>query len=544
MALFFLGTLPSSTTLSVRRRGDINRSTMGSKRDATSLELNDYEESVPLASNKRRRELAKSKRPEPKTDATSGQRCAFPSLEESMSLSDDDLEWEDKTDVFAYLTSVRQEASGIPRLLVAPKVGPQLPPHLQSANALDSTGDGIDRGIYDNGVGDSRGFYDDGAYIAAPDTESTASSPTNDGFEVEEGELDDNLRLHQIRIPAVAQRRLREAYYAAIVSRFEVLRSRLHQEPDDGLVAALPSEHGTFAGSLGPNSWTFKVWNHRVSNTDPWLVQIAAMRPLSVFRVLRVILAGKFIRPESQLRERTSRWLWALLARLPHRGELAFDDISRIRELGKRAVSMLTDRANLEALRKQVGNDEVDGEVLDDGDDNFILTETEVPNVGDFITPVLAVESVAPLEEPPVAEATQPANGLSTPARPQSPDHPTPHADDNEADNDGEMDMDLDDGELIDEPIAAITSLTPQDEEAELEAARARLLFALGNPQCDAPETPPQEVEDAQSEPGSVVDEERAQINMRATMNMILTVIGELYGQRDLLEFRDPFPVL
>ena len=33
----------------------------------------------------------------------------------------------------------------------------------------------------------------------------------------------------------------------------------------------------------------------------------------------------------------------------------------------------------------------------------------------------------------------------------------------------------------------------------------------------------------------------RAQVNLRATLNMILTVAGEFYGQRDLLEFRNPF---
>jgi hypothetical protein len=50
----------------------------------------------------------KSKLPEPKTDATYGQRSAFPGLDHPGHASDDDdLEFEDETDALAYLQSVR-----------------------------------------------------------------------------------------------------------------------------------------------------------------------------------------------------------------------------------------------------------------------------------------------------------------------------------------------------------------------------------------------------------------------------------------------------
>lgn len=42
----------------------------------------------------------------------------------------------------------------------------------------------------------------------------------------------------------------------------------------------------------------------------------------------------------------------------------------------------------------------------------------------------------------------------------------------------------------------------------------------------------------------SGADDERLELNMRVTLNMILTVAGEFYGQRDLLEFRNPFPAV
>jgi hypothetical protein len=64
-----------------------------------------------------------------------------------------------------------------------------------------------------------------------------------------------------------------------------------------------------------------------------------------------------------------------------------------------------------------------------------------------------------------------------------------------------------------------------------LEAAKRSLLARL-------------DVSDAEPEPEPDDEEEarmRLRINMRATLNMILTVAGEFYGQRDLLGFREPF---
>jgi hypothetical protein len=77
---------------------------MGSKRDNA-----DVEGSVCESSNKRRRDHppSKPKLPEPKTDATYGQRSVFPSLDHPTYPSDDDLEFEDESDALAYLKTVR-----------------------------------------------------------------------------------------------------------------------------------------------------------------------------------------------------------------------------------------------------------------------------------------------------------------------------------------------------------------------------------------------------------------------------------------------------
>ena len=74
------------------------------------------------------------------------------------------------------------------------------------------------------------------------------------------------------------------------------------------------------------------------------------------------------------------------------------------------------------------------------------------------------------------------------------------------------------------------SSVAGDDPEGNLEDAKARLLA-----QVDAA---------AAEDELLTAEEERqrdARMNVRATVNMILTIVGEAYGQRDLLEFRDPF---
>ncbi|KAK4453336.1 hypothetical protein QBC34DRAFT_395331 [Podospora aff. communis PSN243] len=467
---------------------------MGSKRDNA-----DVDGSVGEPSNKRRRDHppSKPKIPEAKTDATYGQRSVFPSLDHPTYPSDDDLEFEDESDALAYLKTVRQEASGIPRLLVAPKAGPQLPPHLA----------GVDRSIYDDGVGDSRGYYHDGAYTAAPDTEPSEDS------ECEDGEWD------PAKEAATVEQSLRRAYFANLITQFEALRARLHDEPPAELVAALDGDHGIEVGGFGPRNRTFNIWDHRIRHTDPLPVQIAAMDRRNALKLLRVILGGKFIRRGYELRERTSRWIWALLARLPDRGEMDYAEIGWIRELGKRAVLMMVSMAHMEVLEDAV--DDLQGEEIEpDVEGEAFLGEVEVNNGDEIDVQVPPHDAGNSTTKSPTDAVPQPATSPGT--------------------DDGEIDMDLDDGEVSD------VSSGPRDIQADIAAAKARLLERLEEPVTmdilaesnDNGQTAPDN-----HKQGPDVDD-RARINARATLNMILTVAGEFYGQRDLLEFRDPFPAL
>jgi len=304
------------------------------------------------------------------------------------------------------------------------------------------------------------------------------------------------------------------------------LRERLHQDPPPEALAALTREQSPYVGRFGPSSRTFTTWSVRMRGSDPVPAQVAAMDKDAVFRLLRVVLGGKFLRRGTELRERTSRWLWALLARLPDRGELDYMEVGHVRDLGKRAALLMHSLREMAALREEVegggrASEEDDGlegdqedwdgeaEAIDDDDDG---RKVAAP-------PQESAEPASVANDDPTS--VQPS---SDPLARSSSTAPT-SAPDADADADADAAEQMEDGE-IDESA-------PMDIDTDVESAKTRLLAKLNTHSSNGYDA------DQAEEPS--FDPARARMNMRATLNMILTVAGELYGQRDLLEFRDPF---
>ncbi|RYP58842.1 hypothetical protein DL770_010341 [Monosporascus sp. CRB-9-2] len=316
---------------------------------------------------KRRRDHASSKpgkQPGSSVDQTYGQRGVFGTLEgaTTVPLWDSDLDCEDDSDALAYLRSVRVEASGIPHVLAAKKAGPQPPPRLSSEGAIeqeDEDEETIDRSIYEDGRGDSRGYYHDGAYTALPEG---YDEDYDDEEEEDEGEVsgldydeEDSLGSNEGGPHNSSSDEIREAYFASLARQYLSLRKVLRRNPPQSALSALTSSNPTFVGKLGPTSSTMSRWSGLIKATDPLPAQIAGMHKDSVIRLIRVLLNSKSFREGHELRERTSRWIWALLARLPDRGELDYQEIGWIRELGKRAVLFMVSLAEREVLHQEYG---------------------------------------------------------------------------------------------------------------------------------------------------------------------------------------------
>ncbi|KAI1361089.1 hypothetical protein F5Y08DRAFT_315610 [Xylaria arbuscula] len=526
-----------------------------------------------------------------RTDPTSGQRGAFGDLGGATTAptSDSDLDCEDDSEALAYLRSVRTQASTIPHVLVAQKAGPPLPPQApRNAGEDDEEEQPADRTIYEDGVGDFRGYYQDGAYVAYPEDRwgntnenEVPYGEDDDGDDKLENDDDPNSSESSDDRPHNSSAdEIREAYFASITNRYMALRQLLQTDPPESAIRALPATNPTEVGVWKRGADTFQKWEGRIRTTDPLPAQIAAMHKDGIFRLIRVILTCKFLRKRTQLRERTSRWIWALLARLPDAGELDYMEVGYVRELGKRAVLMMVSLAELEVLRENYDvagsspGDEEEYEVEADVDECYddALSQDSPVDVANAPTPDDAKVHVEHIPSP---SASTPQDGANQTADVSSADseskaddaRPQEPSPDDASDVEMQLDSDMEDGEVADEPPPPHA-----DSVADIETAKARLLARLNetaaedngvreqpdlsSPVPALPKMTPADAEAAQAAtPESRIDEseedgaeyeryqalDRDKVNERATLNMILTVAGEFYGQRDLLEFRDPF---
>jgi survival motor neuron (SMN) interacting protein 1 (SIP1) len=436
---------------------------------------------------------------------------------------------------------------GIPHLLIAPKIpiGPQLPTDLQQVDDEDEGEvheEHTDRSIHNEGQSDFRGRYEDGAYIAQPDWEAEqVAQQRRDNARGEGWEASAMLDEED------AEAALCEAYYTSLKNRYNLLREKLQARPPASAVAALPRINSFHVGSFAPKSSVSTVWNRRLRETDPWPAQVASMDKDSVIRVLRIMLSGRFLRRGYDLEERTSRWLWALLARLPDRGEMSHTDIGWVRDLGRRAVLMtqsLADMANLREALEGEGMDLGVHDAVDESSDDkevlqdFVVEEEDgVAESGESdgdkfpseekAPPVLPAEMEASSEHPAVpTEAEASVDQLGAPRKIDVRVEDDQNSEAMDCSEDGEI---AEDGEEVEE--GEVADEHPAVESESLEAAKLRILAELDHATAA-------EEEEARAAENQL----RARLNMRATLNMILTVAGEFYGQRDLLEFRDPFP--
>ncbi|KAG4441886.1 hypothetical protein IFR05_002627 [Cadophora sp. M221] len=414
---------------------------------------------------------------EAKVDPTYGQRSAIPGLDdETLQYGDEEFDYDEDMDALAYLRAVRQEATTIPNLLVAPKTPP-------STNNRD---------IYEDGVGDFRGWYADGAYIAHIDL----AAPTEASGEEEE---DEDPRL---------------AYFNSILTRYQTLRDQLSQIPPRYILENLGRDHPTHVDKMNRDLTRF--WIKKMRSVDPKAAQLACFDKGSVLRLLRLLTQGTLLKRGLGVEMEISRWIWSLLARLPERGELSSEEIGVVRELGKKAVLVglgLKEKEEwAEGIREVEmgfdGDEEGEGEGGGAGDGNG-----NVVNEEEILLDVDGDEVGRPAEDS--------GHFISALTIQEEADFTT-------------------------------ESLVNPDESSDpLAAAKARILANLPAAPAAQSETysagndlgfePVQEpiIGPVQPEKSAVPEPVfDAKTNTKATVDMILTVAGEVYGQRDLLEFR------
>lgn len=232
-----------------------------------------------------------------------------------------------------------------------------------------------------------------------------------------------------------------------------------------------------------------------------------------------------------------SRWIWGLLARLPENGSLTSEEISVLRELGKKAVALST------SLRKEVDWETERQEIEADHDgheDHQIfdpIDESELQPIPDDF------DEVEEIEEIEVENTTTYGQDNDNSVEKTLDEHSVQTLQkSNEAGGDytsisekahvDEVLQNQENQSKIDSPIS---SADLEDTSEDLFSAKARVLQNLRG--VAAEEEPvnlePEIIASPKFSTTSALD-----WNTRATIDMILSVIGEIYGQRDLLEFR------
>lgn len=192
--------------------------------------------------------------------------------------------------------SSRNEASTIPNLLIAP-----------NERELSD--------IYNAADGDSRGYYEDGAYIA-----SRSDQDHSDGSSAHSGSMRSEPDSYTYIDASVF-------FHASLVQRFERCRQQVRNIPPIPDIQRTPS-----------------AWSHRVLNFVPQPQQIAFMSQDTVQGLLRdmpvVMRRAHWLKGDGARGYRLSTWLWALLAKLDLLETLSSEEVSDIRELGKRAGAL------------------------------------------------------------------------------------------------------------------------------------------------------------------------------------------------------------
>jgi Survival motor neuron (SMN) interacting protein 1 (SIP1) len=321
-------------------------------------------------------------------------------------------------------------------------------------------------------------------------------------------------------------------YFNLIIARHESLRAQLQQTPPPEVLEALGKDYPTHIGRL--TAAVAKWWRWKMRTVDPRPAQVASMDKSTVLRLLGLLTGGTLLKRGAEVEVGVSRWAWSLLARLPERGELTSEEIGVVRELGKKAVLIgvgLHENQNWEEGMQEVEKDfnveeheELLGIVHEDETEldcqdngvNWEGTENDAETssanllrIGSFIGPRL------PDEEPSLREND--ANGGDIPMAVSV----------HEGGEEGQNATSEEEGELSSEEA-------PENNDT-LAAARARILARLDQQQngdSDSDDLLEPEVQAARDTKAAAL------WNTKATVDMIITVAGELYGQRDLLEFR------
>ena len=319
-----------------------------------------------------------------------------------------------------------------------------------------------------------QGYYADGAYTAVPDLSSIRTG----GNGIDEEDVDPQ-----------------EAYYVSLCDRFAALSSALRLAPHD-------SAASTTSSAFNPSSRA--SWRRFIVNMQPTSLILSHLRQEEVMHGLEVLEAVLSM-ANLQRHKKIGLWAWGLLARCRDVGEMGSEEVGVLRDLGKKAIAVLRGvTAGLYEDQSEKGENEDDEEDRGEGEPESQANANAIADAG----------TNTHVSESPFAPKDSAATSLDD----------APH--------------------IVEAAKQLLLKSLTGGSSDEVAITETR---SLGSQPARAVESERDSgLEEAQqiaeSEPpicnsGKQEDDEKS-VKIHATLDMIITIVGELYGQKDLLPGR------
>ncbi|KAF2820009.1 hypothetical protein CC86DRAFT_471661 [Ophiobolus disseminans] len=393
------------------------------------------------------------------------------------SLDDEEHSSDDSTcEAMAYLRSVRSQASAIPHLLVGNI------PHSDTHDA------GRERNV----------LFQDGTWIAV---DGHGMSSRDDFSSEDETDTPDP----------------QDRYYQLLVRRFHSLRTSFEatKEKKDVKIAKTISAVGN--EPFLPR--TERAWTKTIHQTSPKLEQVLHLDESAIYNGLQC--SARSLDSAMSISAIHSCWIWSLLASVGDVGTMTHEKTGRIRDIGQK-IGLMGVRLRKTSIRSETPDAEVstrqsEGEE-EDTDTNCSDAEMSISEDEDTVQ-----ASVEPSELDRARERllTQlgdrlvhsrlPPSGRQSKAR-------QGNAAQCATENDNVSTA------VVSEPVPAASNSIPVQVEGKIQGIEDEQALSYGSKAQCASEL---------KLPTNEID-----LNTRVTIDMVLTIVAEEFGQRDLLTYR------
>jgi hypothetical protein len=127
-----------------------------------------------------------------------------------------------------------------------------------------------------------------------------------------------------------------DAFYDSLATRFETLRRNLRASPSVQAVQTLDDQH-PISLPFG-NRMADKEWKYHLLNTTPLPAQLASLDSPSILRLLKLVEGQLENCRRSNIPKNLGLWAWSLLGKLDDVGLLQTREVSVVRDLAKMAI--------------------------------------------------------------------------------------------------------------------------------------------------------------------------------------------------------------